>query len=346
MAYVYPAAHNTFIRSHDATNKMVIDFARNVSDFAVNKYCQIVPVKKVAGYYLQMTIEEAGRILNTNLRDFVWHDGQPAKEGTDGTESFQYSPFECTRKLYPVMLGDMTIDQASWNILAQHTSIKARQAMTARTQAAITQFTTTGNYATTHVMNVTTITGNTGNWAQSTTARGDIHRSLNTAAIQILDDTLAAVDLDDLMVVMSDTLAARCSECQELVDHIKGSRDALAQVKGELPGRNTMFGLPDKLWGFPIVVEKTRKTTTRKGATTARSAILPTATPFMCARPGGLVGVSDAPNFSTCCIFVQEEMTVETKRDDDNRRTQARVVDTFDVVMTAPVSGVLFTAAG
>ncbi len=189
------------------------------------------------------------------------------------------------------------------------------------------------------------IAGNTGNWAQSTTARQDIKRSFNEAAEVILDDTLAAVDINDLMVVINSRLASNMSLTQEIVDYIKGSPEALAQVRGELPGSNTFYGLPDKLYGFPLIVEKSRKVTTHKGATTARSQVLPNATPFMCARPGGLVGVQNAPNFSTVAIFVQEEMTAETKRDDDNRRTKARIVDTYVAKMIAPVSGVLYTGA-
>ncbi len=344
MPAVYPSAHNTFIRDHDASNKLVIDFARNLNRFAVNNYVQIVPTKKVAGYYLEMTIEEAGRIQHTDLRNFVWYDGQPAPEGNDGLEKFEYKPFETTRYTFPFLLGDLTIDQASWNILAQHSSIKARQAMTARTQLAITALTTAGNYDVSHRLDVTAITGNTGNWAQSTTARQDIKRSFTTASEVILDDTLAAVELDDLQVVINSALAAELSQTQEIVDYIKGSPDALAQVKGELPGSNTMYGLPDKLYGFPIIVEKTRKVTSKKGATDARSQVLAKSTPFMSSRPGSLVGVADSPSFATCTIFVQEEMTVETIRDARNRRTQGRVVENLVAKMTAPASGVLFSA--
>jgi hypothetical protein len=323
---------------------MVVDFARNVKKFAVNRYTQVVPTPKIGGYYLQMTIEEAGRILHTDLRNFRWADAQPAPEGNEGTESHNFLPFEAVRYAYPFLLGDLTIEMASWNILAAHASIKARQAMTARTQLAINVLTTTGNYATGHFSAVSAISGNTGNWAQSTTARQDIKRSLQYAAELILDDTLAGVELDDLIVVISSGLAAKISRTQEIVDYIKGSPDALAQIRGELPGENTMYGLPSKLYGFPIVVEKTRKTTTMKGQTTARSAVLSDATAFMVARPGGLVGVADAPNFSTCVCFEQEAMTVESHRDALNRRTQGRVVDCLVYKMVAPTSGFLFTS--
>jgi hypothetical protein len=38
-------------------------------------------------------------------------------------------------------------------------------------------------------------------------------------------------------------------------------------------------------------------------------------------------------------------MTVETLNDRDNRLTDIRVVENFDVVLTAPISGFLFTSA-
>lgn len=345
MTAVLPSASNTFIADHDASNKMVIDFARNIKDFAVNSYVQIVPVKKIVGWFLEMTIEEAGRIQHTDLRNFLWPDGQEAPEGNEGTESFAFKEFRTKRYAYPFILGDLTIDQASWNILAQHASIKSRQAMTARTQLAVTALTTSGNYDVSHVLDIPNIPGNTGTWDESTTARQDIKRSLNTAAEKILDDTLAAVDLNDLTLVISTALAARMSECQEIVDHIKGSPAALAQVKGELPGRNAIYGLPDKIYGFPLSVEKTRKVTTRKKQTTVRTSVMPTATPVLVARPGGLVGVADAPNFSTCVIFAQEEMTVETLRDQNNRRTAGRVVENIVAKLVAPASGILFQNA-
>lgn len=341
----FPSPTSVFIPDHEASNKMVVDFARNVKKFAVNKYVQVVPVKKIAGYYMAMTIEEAGRVRFTNLRDRVWHDGQPASEGNENTESFNFLPFLAKRYHYPFTLGDLTIDQASWDIMAQHASIMARAAMTSRTQLVITEATTTGNYDATHVLDVTTISGNSGNWAASTTARGDIKRSLFAMAEIILDDTLAAIDLNDLMLVINSSLASQMAQSQEVVDYIKGSPDALAQIRGELPGENVMYGLPNKLYGFPIIVEATRKVTSQKGQTRAVSQVLATGTPFMASRPGALEGVANAPNFSTLTVFAQEEMTVETKRDVDNRRTSGRVVDTITAKVTASASGGMFQNA-
>ena len=107
-----------------------------------------------------------------------------------------------------------------------------------------------------------------------------------------------------------------------------------------------MFGLPDRLYGFPLVVEASYYVSTKKGATTSKSAVLATGTPFMAARPGGIEGAATGPSFSTIAIFEYENMTVETLRDAPNRRSLIRVVDDFDVEVVAPVSGILFQNAG
>lgn len=347
MAAQYPGAQNTFVPSHEASNSLVVNFSRDASKFAVNKYTQITPVKQVMGYYLKMTIEQAGRILNTDLKDFIWPDGMPAREGNDETESHEFLPFKTVRYLYPVMLGDLTIDQASWNILEQYSRIQAQRAMTARTQAAINVLTNTANYDAAHRLDVTAISQNSGRLDQSTTARQDIKRTLHTAAELIMDATLATVGLGDLQFVINSSAAAKLARCQEIVDYIKGSPDASAMVKGELKAQNPNvdYGLPPQLYGVPLVVEATRKVTSRKGASRAASQVLTESTPFICARPGELEGVEGAPSFSTCTGFFQEEMTVETKRDPDNRRTQARIVENFQYVQTAPATGVLFSNA-
>jgi hypothetical protein len=326
---------------------MVVDFSRNVKDFAVNRYAQIVPVDKMVGYYMKMTVEQAGRLVNSNLADLQWPDGNESPDFNDGTESHEYLAYAAKRIATGFNIGYLTSEQATWDIIAAHSRIHAQRMMTARTLRAITAATTSGNYDSTHVSAVTggSITGVSTKWDVSTTAAQSIKRSLNHAAELILKDTLAAIDINDLVVVISPGLARKLAVAQEIVDHIKGSPDALPQIRGELAGGNSMFGLPDKLYGFPLVVEKTVRVSTQKGATTSRGFVLPDTTPFMCARPGGLVGVEGAPSFSTITIFMKEEMTIETKDDPDNRRTKGRITENYDTIVTAPVTGFLFTGA-
>lgn len=348
MAAAYPGPFSTHIPSHQG---LVVDFARNLKKFKVNEYTQVVPVKKLNDYYQRMTVEEAGRVLNTTLNDKLWQDGTPRPERNEGTESFEFFPYRCERYLFGANLGNLTIENADWDIASQHESIYARQAMTARTQQAITELTTTGNYDASHVLDVTAISNslgaNQGNWVQSTIARQDIKRSLYTAAEVILDDTLDAVSLDDLVLVINSELAAEISLSQEIVDYLKSSPDAAYFIKGEggAFNPNIKYGLPPTLYGFPLVVESTRKVTSAKGASSVtKTQVLPTATPFMCARPGGLEAPV-GPNFSTCVGFMYLEMGVETVNDGINKRQLLNVVEIYDYKLAAPASGVLFTNA-
>jgi len=347
MVAALPSGSNTFVLSHDASHKLRIDFSRDPKKFALNRYAQIVPTPKMAGYYLKMTIEEAARVSATGV-EYAWPDGATAPNGQDGTESFEYLGFLTKRYAYPFVLGDLSVDQASWDIMGNHTAIHRQKAMTARTQAVVTAMTTTGNYDSTHYSAVSSISGASGTWAASTTARSDIKRSLMYAAELILKDTNGVVTPEDLHLVLNPSLARAMAQSQEVIDFIKGSPDAKAQLRGEGGfGKNAYFGLPDVLYGVPIEVEQTVRVTTPKGATTARSYVMSDSSAVLCSRPGALVGEYGSPSFSTVTVFAYEkdDMTVETKHDVDNRRQLGRVVDNFQAVMTAPVSGFLFTSA-
>lgn len=349
---VFPGAQSVFVKTFDASGRLTSDFSRNVLDFAVNRYVQIQPVTKIAGYWRQSTVEEEGRVLNTDLSDRVWADGAPRPDFYGETESSQFNVYQCKRYAWGVTLGDLTIDQADWTIAEEYSVKKAQQAMTGRTQLAATALTTVANWTTnasSHTIDVTTISDssgtNTGKMSASTTARQDIKRSFNYAANQILLDTLSAINVNDLMNVASPNWARAVSQCQEIVDHIKGSPEALAQVRGELPGENAIFGLPDKLYGFPMIIEKTSKTTSRKGATRAVSYVFPDATPVMVARPGSLIGLFGAPSFATVAFFMFEEMTTEVLHEPINRRTIISIVENYDTEILSYISGFLFQNA-
>lgn len=339
---VAPSGHNTFVPDHESSGRMIVDFSRDIKSFAINRYIQIVPVKKTDGLYLEMTVEQAGRIVNSNLSDLVWPDGAEAPRSRDNLEEFRFLPYRTKRYAPDFVLGDLTAEQATWDIMAQHLRINAQRMMTARTVVANSLAVNTGNYAAGHHSDASAISGNQGTWAASTTARQDIKRSLETAAIVIQKATLGAIKLNEMILVINPVLAAAISQCQEIVDHIKGSPHAAAQVKGEIPGYNQLFGLPDKLYGFPLVVEDCVRVSTRKGASTSKTYVHPDATALMVSRPGGLEGV-EGPSFSTISMFMQEEMTVEKKHDVDNRRLLGRVVDNWDTKVTAPSSGFVFT---
>lgn len=342
MVAAFPSGHNTFV---PVPNGTVIDFSRDPSKFALNRYTQIIPVQKNEGLYLEMTVEQAGRLITSDQAEFRWPDGSNAPQNEDGTESFQWRNYRAERFQYGAKLGDLSVAQAEWDIKNQHMRICLQQAMTARTNSVVSVLTNSANYDSSHRSAVALIPGNSGTFAASTTARQDIKRALNHAAQVIMKDTLSVVGPDDLMIVMSPKAAARIAECQELVDHVKHSRDSLPQFKGEI-STGRLFGLPAKLYGYDVVVEDASKTTNRKGATRNAVHVWPDTSIAMVSRVGGLVG-KEGPNFSTAALFVYgpDDMAVEQKHDTENRVHSVRVIDHFQAKMVAPVSGFLFTDA-
>jgi hypothetical protein len=339
----FPGASNTYLVSTDATNNLVVDFSRNPKTFKLSDWTRYTPVKKNHGAYIRMTVEEAGRILNTNGSDFLWGDGATAEIGQGNTESFNFETYRTKRHAFPYAMGELAADQAQWDVTAQHDRIKAQQAMTMRTQAAVTAAQTGGSYASGHSLAVTSISGVTGAHDLSTTARRDIKRTIDYGADLIRVATLGAVMPKDIIVVVGPDYARRVSNSQELVDHIKHSDHAREEIESGL-GPNSQYALPSTLYGYKLVVEDAVKTTSRKGGTVAKSYIWGTSYMLICARPGALEGIEGSPDFATVTVFLKEEMTVENKHDKDNRRYLGRVVDDFGVVVTAPATGVLVSA--
>lgn len=344
MATSTPYGSNTFIPNLEATNSLVVDFSRNPDEFALPNYTQYVPVEKTEGKYVRMDVEAAARLLNTDAREHEWPDGADAPTGEGQLDPHSFYSYICRRYAPAFRMGELAADQAAWDRLAQAAAHVAQQLMTIRTQLVITKLTNTANWATGHYSAVSSISGVTGKWDVSTTARKDIKRSLDYAAEKIRKATLGKVKPKDLRVVMSAGCARKISVTQEIQDHIKGSPAAEKSLTTQLGGVNE-YGLPSTLYGYPIVIEDTVKVTNAKGATKATSYVLPDTTPIMVSQIGGLEGVEGSPSFSTVQLFLYEEMSVESKHDRDNRRYLGRAVDNVGVEIVAPISGFLFTSA-
>lgn len=342
-----PQMNNTYVP--EVTDRLVVDFSRDPAKFPINRYIQIVPTDKQAGYYLAMTRDQAGRIDATGKGD-DWPDGQDRPTHNDDLESFDFKLFGTKRRDKGFNLGDLAVQQANWDTLGVQAGQTAERVIRTRTQLAINAATTSANYDATHVSAVFggSIPGTLGGWDASTTVRMDIKRSLDYAADLIIQDSLNGVQPQDLILVISRGCARKLTLSQEIVDHIKQSPEAYAMIRGDLPNRNKFFGLPETLYGYQVVVEDTAKTTSKKGAaSTTKTSILADATPFMCARPGSLVSerATTAPSFATLVCFMKEEMTFETQADTWNRLKRCAITEDYAMVVAAPVSGFLFTGA-
>lgn len=344
MTMTVPQGSNTYVPNHEASGKLVVGFSRNPAKFKVAKYAHITPVTQQVGFYLNIGREVAARVLDNDAKNFDWPDGADRPKGNGGLEGFEFLPFVTQRKAYPFNVGYLASGQATWDVLAAHGAMYAQLAMTIRTQRVMNKAQTAANYDASHTSDVASISGVTGKWDASTTARMDIMKSIHYGCDIIRLDTNGVVTPDMMQLVLSPGCARKMASCQEIADHVKGSPAAKEYITKGL-GPNAQYGLPEVYAGVPIVVEDAVKVTSKKGATRAASYITADAKPFLCSVVGGLEGVYGSPNFSTFNLFAKEDMTVEQKDDPDNRRTNGSVVDDIGVVMTAPVTGFLFTLA-
>lgn len=335
---------NTYVPSYEASGKLKISFSRNVSSFKYLEYMHIIPVSQRTGYYLTITAENAARIVSVDERE--WPLGEDAPEGKGNTESFKFDLFGTDRRLFPFRIEQEAAALADWDVLAFHGEMAAQQAMTMRTQKAMTMLQTVGSWPAGNTADVATLA--TGNWDDSTVARQAIKKSIDYGIEQILLGTLASVSTKNMILVLSPTAARKIAASQEIADYVKGSQYSLPRLMGKDEfgsSSSAQMGLPDYLYGVKVVVEDAVRVTSRKGGTLARTFVMDSDSALLLSRPGGVEGVKDSnkrANFSTVTAFMYEEMTVESKHDIDNRVHKGRVVEDYDHVMTAPASGFLF----
>lgn len=346
-ATAHPGGSNTYPVNLEATGYMIVSFSRNPDTFALNRYIQVVPVTKDVGLYTEMGVEAASRVLNANLADRLWADNGKRPSAKGNTEKHAFKEYRTKRYSYGWELGWKGTQQASWDIVAQHNRYNGQNAMTARTQL-VHNILASGL---TQGLAVTAIPGVTGQWDLSTTARKDIERSLDYAFETIMKATQGAItNPADLKLVMAPETARRMKVCQEIVDYIKGSPAAIEDVKGKI-GPASAFGLPRYLYGYEVVIENAVKTTNKRGGTSSKSFIMDPDKPMLVARPGSLTPPDTpaveqpAPNFSTLTLFAYEEMTVEQFDDTKHRQSEGYVTDDVAPLVTAPISGFLFTDA-
>ena len=349
----FPSGSNTYVPSFDATGQLVVSFSRNPKDFPLNKYITITPVKKSSGYYLKLNAEQAARVTYNDLKDHVWHDGNDAPHGEHNNEKFEWASFNTTRYVFPFRLGYKAVDQADWKIVASYSAMNAQQAMTARTVRvwdkllasstageidSITCTTSSNAYTGGKALNE----GDSGDLNQGTSAGPVFKKALNAVSRKINKDTLGACGPKDMCIIMNPTAADAISRSKELHTYLKESPIALAQVRGDSESINGKYGLPDKLYGYDIIVEDVVKVTNKKGGTRNPDYVLGEDDIFILARPGELVGFEGSPSYSTVHLFAYEEMTVEQKDDPDNRRINARIVEDYGVEIVAPVTAFHF----
>jgi hypothetical protein len=365
MAYAFPSGTNTWMPSWEATGQ-TIAFIRNPAKFRINDYVHFRPATKPVGLYLEYDLDGVGRSLS--LDEMGWADGAERPTGEHNLDGFEFKEYAAIRRDLGFALGDQAVKNAAWPILAFHSASLMQKAMTALTRQVLLVLDATGSWGS-NTATVETLVGTgagTQYWDNSNATPGDanymnIKKTFNTVLLKIQKNTFGMVDAGQIKCVVSPTAAAAMAQSAEIVDFLKQSPFALAQVRGDISNRNIRYGLPEKLYDVDIVVENCSYTDSVKGQTATRAWAKNDDQAIFMSKveglPGDQVGDAPVPSFSTFQVFYYTDrveaditkggdgtsglLTVETLPDIRNKRTEGHVVWQTAEKMVAPTSGYL-----
>lgn len=317
-----------------ATGALQVEFTRTINSFALSRYATLVPTTKMTGYYLRQDVTDNVRV--TDVNEFVWPLGNDRPTGKQN--SFDFVQYSTQRFAFPFYIPQETTQQAAWDVVAQHARSKAQLAMTRRSMAAASVLSTSGNWSGNYVSTPGTSPISAGSWTGSTVVNGYIQKSIQGVMQQVSKSSGGAVAPNQLIMVISPTVAQIISQAPETKDYVKNNPFTLQFYQGS--DTFSRWGIPPTLFGLgDVVVDDSVKVTSKKGASSTTSSYVLGTGAYFVSRPGGLVGVEGANSFSTLQIFAYEDMTVEQFNDPLNRRVEGRVIDNSVPAIVAPVSG-------
>lgn len=340
----------------EATGQLIA-YMRDPKKYALNQYAQYVKTPKTVGLYAKLDPDQPVRIVSQE--EWAWADGDPRPAGNTNQLRFEMVEFATQRRDFPYTIGDLAVENCSWEVIAAHANMTQNQCMTARTMRVISLLETAANWGTTNTADANVLNAGAGKWDTGSDDPADanylaVKKAIDVAIRKVLLLTNGQVERGDLMLIISPGLALRMSESPEIHDYVKQSPFALAQLRGDAPNQNALFGLPEMLYGIRIVVETAVKVTERakesgvyattEGVTPTRAFVKSDTSAIMVSRPGGLDGIYGAPSFSSVQIYYYgSEIEVEAFSDPKNRRTEGHVVENVKEVVAAPAAGFLIT---
>lgn len=352
----YFSGYNGFIPQ--ATGQ-VIAYVRNPKKFRINQYVQYVETPVVKGAYYVLGRDMPARIPSDNGTagpDFlVWADSADRPNGDWNKPVFKLEDFTTIRRDVPSKVGWITRDMASaggLKLIEFQSAAMAQQMMTVRTRLAITALENTSNWPSSHVLSANTLNGGRGTWAGASDDPNHpqynaIKRSLMNALKIIQLDTNSQVSQEELVVVVSPDCAIEISQSPEVLNYIRESPAALAQVLGHTENINQRYGIPEMLFGWKFVVEDavevvqfdnsvgTEATANRKFIKNATSAVI-------VSRPGGLDGEYGAPSYSTCQIYHYDGLLKVSAFDEPKHEyTDLHVEENIAIEIAAGYAGML-----
>ncbi len=328
-----------------ATSLLHVEFSRNVMSFALNRYMQIIGGQRVVGLYAELSSNDPVTVITQE--DHIWPDGQERPAGRK--RPFRWKEWNCERRTYTYTLGGLTVDQATFDIVAAHGRSEAARAMTDRTIDALTVLETSGNWGSNTSATLDALGVATGTWVTSSTTAANqfIKKSFNLVKQKIAQATGGVVTGDQLVCIVNPNTAGNMATSPEIREYMVNHEKAYGVLEGMEKRIVDSWGLPPNLYGVTMVVEDAVKETLQReiDGTSTVTYVMSDNVAVFTSRVGGLAGVgapnqaNAAPSFTTLTGFFHEEMNVETEVKGFDRLLKGAVTDNRDIVLTAPNSG-------
>lgn len=341
-----PGPGNVYVPG--STERLHVEFSRNPADYPINRYMQIIPTDKMRAFYAELDHEDAMRIVTIN--DTLWNDGQRRPSGP--ARPLKWKEYSCVRHSYSFGLGDLTVDQASYQIIASHAAVKAMKCMTERTVEATTTMTTAGNWPATNTFATLDALGVTsGSWVTSSVTDLFIKKSFQAVQKLVGKLTAGVVKGHDLLCVINPETASKMANTAEVNAYMTGHEQAMHILEGRDRKFVDAWGLPPIMYNIRFEVEDTPKIAARRDVDTLATPTyaFPDDKAVFLFRRGGVNDQEGPPadgngnvvaNTATLVGVFKEEMTVETRRESWDRLTEGSVVDNRDIILSTGVSGV------
>lgn len=357
MAYGYPSATGSYLPTAVDRN-LLIGFSRNVRDYPILRYASVAPTPKQVAFYPYIKTAVGFRVLQRQLQDRVWNDGDPRPEGEQNRHAVEWRDLRVRRYDYGTPIGGMAANQADYDVINVQAGLNANMAMTGRTVLFLEAFKASVTAGDISTATATALVGGMVGTGTSTDPR--LKKLFNYVTRVITQATYGSVKRGDIIAIFRPDVATTITESAEIHDYLKGSPFSLNNITGDKleQNANANWGLPPTLYGMKIQVEDSVEVTSPEGQTETRDWVMEDKAIMFISRPGGLEfnvgkGTRAPMNFSSICMFegpmqgrdTTLGMASQVFWDSYNELHKIHVVDNVGVETTAPASSFSVTGA-
>ena len=331
----HPGPTNVFVPG--ASDKLQVEFSRAPETFRLMQYMRILPEQAIQGLYPELDTAAGVRVVD--IDDSLWPDGQKRPKGK--TRPARWKQWSMERRNFGFELGNLTIEQASYDVVAAHARMAAVEAMTVRSVKAATALTTAGSWGSNTVADVDTLLSLSGkSWLVSSTTDQIIKNSFGKIRTNIVKATGGVAGREGLMCVVNPEMARQMGTTAEVSAYLTAHEVAMSNLQGADKDMLDEYGLPPTLYGVKMIVEDAVKVSDREESSndTTEAFVFPDNAAVFLTR-SEFVAEQNIPVVDTFTGIFHEEMSVEIEADGFHRCTEGGVAENYDLVLTAPASG-------